>query len=173
MSHYILYTRRDRKVSICHPAPEAVRAFCNGGGWPGIGLNDLNRHIDAEIEAGRRPDLAMRFVHGLAFGGHTRAEAFEIIRDRDCADGVAHEIIHRGELPQSRWFRNAWRRSHNGGPIIIDMWAARNIQLRRIKKAAEKHRAELQLGRWRERIRRAESPHELRVIWPKGLPSLL
>lgn len=166
----IVYTQPDGKVSICQPAPQAIRAFCSGGGFPNIRLDAINAHIDAEIEAGRSPRLAMRYVHGLAFGGHTAAEAYAIIRDRDCAPyGTAHELIDLRDLPSDRWFRSAWRRSHNGGPIGIDMAAARKIQLRRIKSAAEKQKADLELPRWRERIRRASSPEQLRQIWPRGL----
>lgn len=168
MSH-IVYTRSDGGVNLCHPAPQIVAVMGNGG-WFGLASRGtLERHIEAEIAAGRRDSLARRYIHALAFGGCTEAEAFAIIRDRDCAQGVAHEVIDLQDLPQDRWFRNAWRRSHNGGPIGIDMKAAKRIQLQHIRSAAQKAKAELELPRWRERIRRAASPAELRMVWPRGL----
>lgn len=166
----IVYTRPDGGVNVCHPAPEAIKAFCNGGGWPSILLHEINRHIDAEIDAGRSSSLAMRYIHGLVFGGYTKAEAFEIIRDRDCAPhGTAHEIVNISDVPQDRWFRNAWVRSHNGGPINISMRAARRIHKKRLITTAERSNAVLQLGRWKDRIRNAKTPEELRCVWPEGL----
>jgi hypothetical protein len=166
----IVYTRQDGGVTIRQPAPDAMRAFCNGGGWPTIQPNDLSRHIDAEIEAGRSPRLAMHYVHALAFGGQTEAEAYAIIRDRDCHGGTGFELWTISEvMSHDRWFRDAWRRSHNGGPIGVDMAKARKIQLKRIKTAADRIKADLELPRWRERIRRAPSPEQLRQVWPRGL----
>jgi hypothetical protein len=65
-------------------------------------------------------------VRGHAFGGLTRAEAralyIEKAGDRAAS---AYQVIDASELPASRWFRNAWRRSRNGGVIYVDLDAAR------------------------------------------------
>lgn len=195
----IVYTRPDGRVSVCAPSLTALRYMTGGGGrWdPPEGkmwyrannashLIDvpyrfrdqkfiaptwlLNAQIDAQAANGVGDRAARRFVHAMQFGGCTDAEAYQIMRDRFCAPhGSGFELVD--SLPHDRWFRDAWRRGHNGGPIDIDMKAARAIQLRRIKSAAERHKADLELPRWRERIRRAASAEELRVVWPKGLLS--
>jgi hypothetical protein len=169
MMRRIVYTRHDGGVDICQPAPQALRAFCNGGGFPCIRLGALNNHIDEEINAGRSARFAMRYVHGLAFGGLTEAEAFEIIRERDCAPGgTGFEIWDLQDIPTDRWFRNAWCRSHNGGPVYISMPIARKLQLKKLQGLAAERKIELQLPRWRARIRRAATPEALKAVWPEG-----
>jgi hypothetical protein len=130
----------------------------------------LRSHIDAEIAAGQPEWLAWRYIEALAFGGCTTAEAFEIIRDRDCVPfGTGFEIWDLDDIPGDRWFRDAWRRSRNGGPIYVDMAFARKIHMKRLQSVANQRHATLQENRWRERIRRAETPEQLKNIWPKGL----
>ena len=115
-------------------------------------------------------------------GGCTTAQAFEIIRDRDCGHlGTGHELWSAADLPD-RWFRNAWRRSHNGGPISIDMDKAREIQFSRIRHAVKAENdlrreqlrrfskpVRVSFGRLADRIHKADSPRELRRIWPQEL----
>lgn len=165
----IIYTRPDGGVAVCRPMANVIRWMSCGGRRGDLPRGYLEAQIDRQAADGFDPGTVRRFFHAMHFGGCTTAEAYEIIRDRDCAPhGTAHELMSFADLPD-QWFRNAWRRGHNGGPIGIDMTAARKIQLRRIKSAATKHKADLELPRWRERIRRASSPEHLRQIWPRGL----
>lgn len=160
----IVYTRPDGGVSICCPAREIMAHLTGGGFFANPARGVIDHRIEAETAAGRPEWLAHRYVKALAFGGCTDAEAFEIIRDRDCAPhGTGFELWDFDDLPQDRWFRSAWRRSHNGGPVYIDMDKARKIQLQRIASIAK---VSLQLQRWKQRIRQASSVEELRRIWP-------
>lgn len=119
--------------------------------------------------AGHTVNAARRHIHAMTFGGLTTAEALGLIRDRDCAGfGTAADLIETDEVPD-KWFRNAWRRSHNGGPISISMPVARRIHYRKITDAAKTAKASLKLERWRDRVRRASTPEDLRRIWPEGL----
>lgn len=142
--------------------------MCNGGGmWTDSDAGFLDRQIAAHAEAGPGESVARQFVMAMQFGGCTTAEAMAIMRDMFCAPiGSAFEIWNPFDLPRDRWFRDAWRRSHNGGPIYIDMKTARKIHMSRITKLD----ADLKLPLWREKIRRAENPDHLKSIWPKGLP---
>jgi hypothetical protein len=119
---------------------------------------------------------AARFVEAMQFGGCSTPEAYAIMRDRFCAHlGTACELWDASEVPTDRWFRDAWRRSHNGGPILIDMEKARRIQFDRIKAAVRaRNRARIQLGRnprpppWgeiRNAIRVARDEDELKRVW--------
>ena len=68
----------------------------------------------------------MTFVMAMQFGGCTDAEAYEIMRDRFCAHlGSGIELWDTTDVPKDRWFREAWVRSHNGGPIDISLTKAR------------------------------------------------
>ena len=119
----------------------------------------------------------------MVSGGCTTAEALAIIRDRDCAHlGTMIELFDIDELPGDRWFRDAWTRSHNGGPVYVYLPRARRVQIDRIKGAvAQRNRRRLLLGRaliapaWGSignAIRHARDEHELRRVWPEGLPCL-
>ena len=164
----IVYTRHNGGVSILCPAAEAMAAMSIGGYWDHMPRGYIDTQIDRQISAGILPWAAQRFAHALAFGGHTDAEALCVIRDRDSAHlGTAHELLDMDEIPHDRWFRDAWRRSHNGGPIYISMPEARRMQMERVKRAAKD--IDLKLDLWRARIRRAETPEALKQVWPKGL----
>jgi hypothetical protein len=89
------------------------------------------------------------------------------------------------DVPTDRWFRDAWVRSHNGGPIDISLTRARSIQFRRINNAVEiennRRRGDINLcdrpiiPDWstvRDAIRRADDVAELRHVWPSDLPPL-
>lgn len=170
MKQVIVYTRADGGVEICHPADECLSAMSCGGYWDDRPRGFLDEQIERQTEAGIHRRAAVQFARAMQFGGCTQAEALTIIRDRDCAHrGTAHELWRLADVPQDRWFRDAWRRSHNGGPIGIDMAAARKIQLANAVRAAQAVKADLQLARWRDRMRKAETPEELRQIWPRGL----
>lgn len=71
-------------------------------------------------EAERR-HLAERWIRALDQGGLSEREAVALIIEKDApAYSTAHEIVNCSDLPQDRTYRDAWRRSHNGGPIYID-----------------------------------------------------
>jgi len=137
----ILYTTKAGGVAVCHPAPECVRLLQGGGAFGKLARGSVDALIEREIARGAQPDMAKRWITALAFGGGTEAEAWGLIRDRDCAPhGSAFEAIDPHGLP-SRTFRDAWRRGHNGGPIAIDLKAAKSIQFKRIKAAVDRHNA--------------------------------
>ena len=151
-----------------------------GGCWSCHPRGFMDLQIERQIERGIAPDLARRYAHAMHFGGCTTAEALEIIRDRDCAPhGRAIELWDLADVPVDRWFRNAWRRSHNGGPISIDLARAKSIQFQRARAAvmARNKRldgdidsfdrlADIDWPRFRERIRSAGDVRDLKGIWP-------
>lgn len=182
MNKRIVYTRFDGGVSVCCPADECIAWMTGGGGiWDHQPRGYLDTQIDRMIEAGHRADAARRFAHAVQFGGCTTAEALEAIRDRDCAHlGTAIELWDADDVPLDRWFRDAWRRSANGGPISIDLKLAKPIHFRNIKTMVEREnkRRDLDLfdsvvaPDWpalRERIKSAREEAELRMIWPREL----
>jgi hypothetical protein len=172
----IVYNRKsDAGVSVCQPAPQAL-AWLQSGGWGTVPRGFCERQIDSQIARGVRPDAAARYVRAMLLGGVTEAEAWGIIRDRDCAHlGEVIEIMDIDDMPADRWFRSAWTRSHNGGPIRIDLRKARRVQFDRIKaEVSERNRKRIELGRkplvpaWGEignAIRHARDEHELRRVW--------
>jgi hypothetical protein len=177
----ILYTTHDGGVSVCTPSPRCVRVMATGGRWSDMPRGFLDIQIERQIAAGHLPDAASRFARALAFGGLTEREALEVIRDRDCGHlGTAHDLIDPDELPD-RWFRSAWVRSHNGGPVSISVEKARPIQWGRIRaavKAENKRREEafdevpeikVDFGAVRSSIKRAADADDLRRIWPMEL----
>lgn len=165
---YIVYTRNDGGVSICAPSLTALSFMTNGGGrWDGYNPGFLDRQIEAQAQYGVGERAARSFVMAMQFGGYTEAEAYGVMLDRFCAHlGTGCELWSRQELPNDRWFRDAWRRSANGGPIRIDMKVARKVQMRHIKTWCESHRLEWLPDLWRARIRRAETPEELCHVIP-------
>jgi hypothetical protein len=184
----IIYNRKDDGgVSVCCPTDWALAAMCSGGAWREFpwfypGFDEIQ--IERMIGRGVRADTAQTYARAMMDGGCTTAEALAIIRDRDCAPlGTAIELWDMSELPADRWFRDAWRRSHNGGPIEIDLDKARPVQFARARAAIERENAarEASFDLWkpaievdwhatRRQIARARSIEELRTIWPEGLP---
>ena len=158
------------------------------GGAPDgyFGRLDWDAQIASMVGRGIRESVAVRHVRAMINGGLTTAEAYEMIRDRDTApDWTGKELWDRAELPTDRWYRDAWRRSHNGGPIDIDLGRAKSIQFREIKNAVDsetkRRQSDLELfdipvacdlAFFRERIRKASDEHELRGIWPRELRSV-
>jgi len=149
--------------------------------WQAMGHPPGFREVQIErmIARGIHADAAKRYADAVTFGGCTTAEALEIIRDRDCAPyGTAIDLWDVEDLPTDRWFRDAWRRSHNGGPISVDLKLAKPIQFRKAHSFVErenKRRAndmdcagliEVDWERFRERVRRARDEMELKHIWP-------
>jgi hypothetical protein len=182
MPRRIVYTRKsDGGVSVCAPSLTALAFMTAGGGrWDGFPPGFIDRQIAAQAQDDVGEDAARRFIVAMQFGGCSTPEAYAIMRDRFCAHlGIACELWDTSGVPLDRWFRNAWRRSHNGGPILIDMGKARRIQLDKITGAVRIHnRARVELGRkpsvplWGElgsAIRHARDEQELRRVWPSGI----
>jgi hypothetical protein len=179
----VVFTRPDGGVSVCAPSLTALRFMTGGGGrWDGHPRGFLDRQIAKQAEeCGERN--AHRFVMAMQFGGCTDAEAYELMRDRFCAHmGSGIELWDVADVPTDRWFRNAWVRSHNGGPINVSLAKARGIQFRRIRSAVDvENRRRLDeidhfdcqiVPDWqaiRDAIHRADNEAELRSVWP--LPS--
>jgi len=183
MTRPIVYTRADNRVCVCWPSANCIAWLSNGGRWQ-CTPKWLEEQAQRHIQAGHGEHAVRRYIRAMQEGGCTTADAYEIIRDRDCGHlGTGHELWSAEDLPD-RWFRDAWRRSHNGGPMSIDLKAARTIQFRRIKAAMDsedKRRAaeidlfdrpiEIPLGAIRDRIHKAGSTAELRRVWPDELPA--
>jgi hypothetical protein len=178
----IVYTRHDGGVSICQPSPWCVEWLANGGFWAWRPQESLEALVESGVAQGRHEWAVRRFIRAMNDGGCTTAEAFAIIRDRDCGHlGTGFEVWDIADLPD-RWFRDAWVRSHNGGPINTDLGLARRIQFKRIKAALtheNKRRAddlelfdqplELPLRTIRDQLYKTDDLTILRRTWPREL----
>lgn len=151
----------------------------HGGFWALMPPWFVDEQVHNQMKAGIREEHAARFAKAIYYGGVSEREAFEIIRDRDCAQhGTLHEVYDAKDIPD-RWFRNAWRRSHNGGPIGIALEPARLAHWDRLTDAAEianKARTRalrplppIDIDAFRAPIERARDIDELRRIWPDEL----
>lgn len=183
MRKRIVYTRHDGGVTICCPSANAIAWMANGGRWAHMPHGFAETQIERQIAAGHGADAVRRFVRAMTDGGCTTAEALAIIRDRDCAHlGTAIELWDVDDVPRDRWFRNAWTRSHNGGPISIHLERARLIQWQRARYAVERENkrraddmelfAEPLAVDWqaiKARIMAARDEIDLRRVWPDGL----
>ncbi|WP_291854907.1 hypothetical protein [Bradyrhizobium sp.] len=180
----IVFTRiADNGVSICCPASEVIAWMGCGGFWDQHARGFIEMQIERQITCGVAPDVARRYAYAMQRGGCTTAEALAIIRDRDCAPyGRAIELWDLADVPVDYWFRNAWRRSHNGGPISIDLARAKRIQFQHARAAVMAMNSRLNSDmesfdrlvdidwlRFRERIRSASDVRDLRGIWPTHL----
>lgn len=193
MNKRIVFTLPNGGVGITCPSDNAIRWMAEGGRWAGATRGWLNTQVERFVSAGVSPDIAKRYVDAMMFGGRTTAEALGLIRDRCCAHkGTGIELWDMSDVSSDRWFRNAWRRSPDGGPIWIDLDCARDIQAQKIERATrtwnEAAKAEdtwkalagratngpaiieLDVPRLSRRIRDARSPQELRAVWPDDLP---
>ena len=181
-SKRIVYTCHDGSVSVCIPTDWAIKALASGGFWGARPRGWYDRQVESQVARGVLPDAASRYVRAMITGGCTTAEALAIIRDRDCAHlGTQIELQDASDLPADRWFRNAWSRSANGGPIGVNLELARPIQWQKARDAvaaANKQRAESFVaqgpiepdwGTIRQAITNARDEKELRAIWPKGV----
>jgi hypothetical protein len=182
---FVFSSKDDGGVCICCPTEWAMRAMCGGGAWPTLGWYYQGFHgvqIERMVARGIRLDVAERYANAMMAGGCSTSEALEIIRDRDCEPvGFAIEMWDVEELPRDRWFRNAWRRSPNGGPIRVSLERARLIQFQNAREAVDREnkqrdnalvyqaRVEVDWVDYRKRIMRAGSVKELRRTWPKGI----
>lgn len=174
----IVCTRPDGGVSITYPTPEIFDVMSAGGYWRDRPRGFVQTQLERNIANGVDPVHARRFVYAVAFGGVTEREAWGIIRDRDCLHmGTQHEIVDAADLPR-RWFRDAWTRGHNGGPIGVDMTKARLVQAQKIRAAIDKENTRRRFNLFgadpiqiddsifATAIRNARDEEELRRIWP-------
>lgn len=131
MGRVIVSTRSDRAVDLTTPTNDIMKILTHGGapeGYWGRAL-DRNWEIEKLVRDGKREIVAARWVDAIILGGYTDAEARGLIADKDVpSDHAGIELWDFAEVPQDRWFRNAWRRSRNGGPIDIDFDIARRAQ---------------------------------------------
>jgi hypothetical protein len=180
----IVSTGKDGAVFVTHPTTETMTFLTHGGAPDGYFRRvDRDEQIERMVGRGIRQVVAVKWITVLFTGGLTDAEAYELIRDRDThADWSGKELWNRSEIPADRWFRDAWKRSPNGGPIYVNLDRAKPIQFRRIRSAIEdenKRRQneldlfdalfECDLPALRERIRSVDDERALRAIWPDGL----
>jgi hypothetical protein len=180
MHKRIIYTRHDGGVTVCIPTDWIISVLGSGGFWDDQPRGFMDIQIQRQVARGVNEDAAYRYAKAMMVGGCTTAEALEIIRDRDCGHlGTAHELWDVDEIPKDRWFRDAWSRSHNGGPISINLKRAKPIQMHRIGDAVIKEniRRERELlapfeydrDLFRTKIMSAREEQELRRIWPGNL----
>lgn len=163
----ILYTHFNSHVMIYRPSANCMRWMGLGGRWGDRERGYVDTQIERQIADGIDEWTAVRFARAMSLGSITDSEALAILRDRDCSRfGTACELLDVSEVPTDRWFRDAWRRSHNGGPIYTAMPIARKIQLKKLTQLAKDRKLELRMERWRQRIRKAKTPEELKAIWP-------
>jgi hypothetical protein len=180
MLRSILCTKPDGGVGVIKPTPWAyarthggVFIVVDGKPRPWAEFFSPQREIDKMVANGRRPVFARRWIMSAVNGGMTDAEFYEAIIEKDMAKGwTAPELID--EPPSNRWFRDAWRRSHNGGPIYLDLERAKIQQARRLRSAHADRLGrdpffEFDLGPWLTRIKCALSVDDLRAVWPVEL----
>lgn len=184
MKKRIVYTRHDGGVSLACPTPWIFGELSRGG-WAHQPAGFVDEQIDRQIKDGIHPDHAARYARAMVLGGVPEWEVWSIIKDRDCArKGTLHELQSLDDLPPDRWFRDAWRRSSNGGPPSVDLEKAKPIQWQRIVDAVsrENKRRELDLfgpapirirkTEYQTAIKHARDDEELRRIWVPSLPQL-
>ena len=190
----ILYTLPGSTVSICYPAEECIAELTRGGRPMLRGRRDWE--IEKFVRGGIPEDIAVRWIDAVIGGGKTTAGAFELVRLKDVPrEAMAVEVMEIEDVPRDRWFRDAWRRSSNGGPIYIDLEKAIEVQARKIaaarndmiQRCKSNEPIDIMLGNERligfwervegidladlgRRLRLARSPVEVRALWPKELP---
>lgn len=185
--HRFVYTRKiDRGVSIGIPAPNCIRAMQFGGFWGLMPQGFIAEQIERQVRGNIPRDAATAFALAVGHGGLTYGEAIATICRRDCGHlGDNIDIVDKSEVPSDRWFRDAWSRSPNGGPISIDMKKARRVQISRVYAAVEAENVRRRRRIFARRplkvsmitvaraISHARDEDELRRVWPDGLPSIV
>lgn len=75
-----------------------------------------------------REAFAAKWIDSLIRGGLAERDAVQLIGEYAApAHYTSLEIVDRREIPLDFTHRDAWRRSHNGGPIWIDETLAQQI----------------------------------------------
>jgi len=134
----ILDTRSGGAVAITCPAESGISYLMRGAAdpfhpWHGRSWFYWIIQFNSMLARGVDPGAAYRYARMMVTGGCSRREAIEIIAARDCGHlGTAIEIVDVSEIPTDRTYRNAWRRSTNGGPIWIDDDHAQRIDEQRM-----------------------------------------
>ena len=129
----ILDTRPGGRVAITCPTECAIAYLMHGATgdwhpWYGRPWGFWALQFSRMVMRGVKPKAAYRYARTMMTGGCTRREAIEIIAARDVGHlGTAIEIVDIDEIPKDRTYRDAWRRSPNGGPIWIDEDRAQEI----------------------------------------------
>ena len=177
----ILSTRPDRGVSITTPTPEIMAAL-SVGGYVERAARDWEIH--KFVSHGLQESIAVRWIDALVEGGCSTQESYALIIDKDTkAEWSAKELVDMEDFLADRWFRNAWVRSQNGGPIYIDLERARVQQAQRLEELELKVRKPKFIRRrrtdyltdWFENphlpgwIEQAPTVQALRAIWPTEL----
>ena len=137
----ILDTRTGGTVAVTCPAESGISYLMRGASdpfhpWHGRGWWFWIVQFNRMIARGVKPGAAYRYARMMVTGGCSRRDAIEIIAERDCGHlGSAVEIVDVADLPADRTYREAWRRSLNGGPVWIDEEHALRIDEARMWKA--------------------------------------
>lgn len=118
------------------PSARAVWHLQHGGRWPEAEPAWLERQVQRFTAAGVSHEDAERWVHAMQHGGMSEHEALWLIASISKLSGAV-ELVDVSEIPADRTHRNAWRRSHNGGPIWIDETIAQCIDEARMWRAYE------------------------------------
>ena len=176
-----LYTRHaDAGVNVYWPEAEIMAWMGVGGYWDDHPV-DVRGFVDKQIEIqvsqmGIAVGHAARYARAVAFGGLSSYEAFEVLRDRDNArHGHSFDAIDHEDLPP-RYFRNAWRRGHNGN-ITLDLAECRRYHAYVIEHCVKKENAERILSQRKKLIRpnwddierkmkRAVDAEDIAKVWP-------
>jgi hypothetical protein len=174
----IVSTQSKGAVAITYPTRDAMAALTHGGAAEGYcGRSDRDRRIADFVAGGIAESVAVRWVSAWLGGGLTDAEAYELVRDKDTKpDWTGMELWDCADVPSDRWFRSAWHRSQNGGPISINLGRAKALQLRRITDAVVKENErrseefdgpliEVDISTIRNLIARSRDEIELRSVW--------
>lgn len=151
MALVIVCTTENRRVAVVSPTREVLDELRVGIVAARRARGYRQDPLDRDYEAGlfirdtwrrdesesRRRTIAHSWIEALNAGGLSEREAVELIRDKDRPEwSQAAEIVDSAELPDPRWF-DAWRRSPNGGPIVIDADHAKWIDAERAARAEE------------------------------------
>lgn len=137
MPRRIVYTRPDCRVGVLVPAPEWLAGVTGVGGLieREQSVEQILLHMVPKAEGGLGLSAAQAiyYVNSCVNGGLAPKDAYALLVMRDVpTDCSGVEIWHTEDVPADRWFRDAWRRAPEGGPIHIDLDAARAIQAKRI-----------------------------------------
>tara|TARA_R110002074_G_scaffold354004_2_gene525815 strand:- start:2138 stop:2806 length:669 start_codon:yes stop_codon:yes gene_type:complete len=143
----IVYTEADGRVTILVPAPQWLAGVTGRGGL--ITPEDRDEQIGrfqvprAQLGPGMNAAQATYYVDCCISGGLDPEDAFALLAMKDVASGgTGVELWDASQVSADRWFRDAWRRSPEGGPIFIDLAEARKIQATKIV-AAQRNKIRL------------------------------
>ncbi len=129
----ILDTRPDGSVAITCPDENGIRYLMLGSDWWQHPWHERPWwfwivQFQRKVARGVKPAAAYKFCRAMVTGGLSRREAIELIGEYSVGHlGVALEIVDISEIPTDRTYRDAWRRSSNGGPIWVCEKAAQEI----------------------------------------------